>query len=279
MTASLSHIVPFEPRRFRSTVDYYGRYRVPYPDELIAGVAARVGLAAGEAVLDLGCGPGPLAVAFARLGARVTAMDPEPDMLAAAGEAAAQAGVHIERVQGSSYDLTPELGRFRLVTMGRSFHWMDRAATLGTLDRLVLPGGAVALFRDRPVSSAPDWRPLLETLGERFSPERWADRQRRQKPDFPPHEAVLLHSPFSYLERVSRIVERRIDADAIVGRAYSMSVTSPEALGPAREAFEAALRDELARLAPDGTFTEIVEIDALLAFRDAGHLAAPAGAA
>ena len=33
--------------------------------------------------------------------------------------------------------------------MGRSFHWMDRAATMAALDALVSPGGAVALFDDK----------------------------------------------------------------------------------------------------------------------------------
>src|SRR6476620_12682048 len=68
----------FEPRRFRSTVPYYARYRVPYPAPLISFVHERCGLRAGSRVLDLGCGPGQLAVAFATLGCAVTAMDPEP---------------------------------------------------------------------------------------------------------------------------------------------------------------------------------------------------------
>src|SRR5262245_61869697 len=71
-----------EPRRFRSTVPFYATYRVPYPQALVAFVAERCCLAPGSPVLDLGCGPGLLAVAFARLGCAVTAMDPEPDMLA-----------------------------------------------------------------------------------------------------------------------------------------------------------------------------------------------------
>lgn len=69
-----------DPHRFRSTVPFYAAYRVPYPDALIAFITERCDLARGGRVLDLGCGPGPLAVAFARLGCAVTAMDPEPDM-------------------------------------------------------------------------------------------------------------------------------------------------------------------------------------------------------
>ncbi len=66
----------FEPHRFRSTVPYYARYRLSYPDLLIRRVAALVGLKPGDLVLDLGCGPGFLAVPFARAGMAVTAVDP-----------------------------------------------------------------------------------------------------------------------------------------------------------------------------------------------------------
>ena len=79
-------------------------------------------------------------------------MDPSPDMLAAAAEHAAAAGVAIDLVEGSSYDLGARRGPFQLAVMGRSFHWMDRDATLRGLDRIVdlQPFlGAVVLFGDR----------------------------------------------------------------------------------------------------------------------------------
>ena len=52
-------------------------------DQLLAG------LEPGDAVMDLGCGPGLLAIPFAQAGMKVTAVDPEPEMLEAAGAARA----------------------------------------------------------------------------------------------------------------------------------------------------------------------------------------------
>ena len=260
--------IPFEARRFQSTAAYYLRYRVPYPDSLIARVAERSGLKSGDRVLDLGCGPGQLGIAFARLGATVTAMDPEPEMLAAAQDGAREAGVNVILRQDSSYDLGPEIGKLHLCVMGRSFHWMDRPATLSALDNLIEPGGAVVLFHDKNVLATPDWRSIIDRLTETFSPDRRADRLMRKSKQWAPHEAMLLNSPFRNLERIGIVRERILDIEDIVGRVYSMSSTSPQALGDKAGEFEAALRAELLQVAPDGRLSEIVESAGLLAFRD-----------
>jgi len=81
----------FNPRRFRTNVPFYARYRLSYPETLIARCAVAMGLRPGDKVLDLGCGPGLLAIPFARLGMAVTAVDPEPEMIEAARAEAAKA--------------------------------------------------------------------------------------------------------------------------------------------------------------------------------------------
>jgi SAM-dependent methyltransferase len=258
-------MVRFEPNLFRSTIPYYERYRVPYPEALIADVAVRCGIGPGSIVLDLGCGPGQLAIAFARRGAVVTAMDPDAAMLALAKERAATAGVALRLVEGSSYDLGPAIGRFRLVTMGRSFHWMDRDATLMAHDGMIEPGGAVVVFGDERLEKPnPDWRDLVQRLRAEFVPEREPVWRRL---DGEGHDMVLARSAFSRREVRGAVVRRALTPDAIVGVVYSHSDTSPDALGERREAFEAALRKALAALSPEGAFTEAVEVTAVIATR------------
>jgi hypothetical protein len=149
---------------------------------------------------------------------------------------------------------------------------MDRPATLVALDALIEPGGAVALFHDEKVVAMPDWPRPLGELSERFSPVRSETRRAKARgaADWKRHEVVLLDSPFSAVEKRGVVFRQTLTADEIVGRAYSMSVTSPEALGDNGPAFEAALRGELSALAPDGRFEEIVEAVAILAFRPGG---------
>ncbi len=258
----------YEPRRFRTTVPYYARYRLAYPPELIARVIQTVGLKPGDAVMDLGCGPGPIAILLAQAGMAVTAVDPEPDMLAAAGAAAREAGVAIESRAGSSFDMPRGIGPFKLVTMGRSFHWMDREATLRTLDSLIAPGGAIALLHDEhPRTAENAWRLVLRDIGNKYGRESSPHVQAMASPGYRKHESLLLDSPFNLLEHLGIFVKRQITADHIVGLAYSLSTTAPQKLGDRAPAFEKELRDALAALSPDGRFTEIAEPLALVARR------------
>ena len=55
---------PFDPRRFESAALHYRAGRIPYPPRLIRRIAELVGLRESHRVLDLGCGPGQLAIAF-----------------------------------------------------------------------------------------------------------------------------------------------------------------------------------------------------------------------
>src|ERR1019366_10087065 len=63
----------YEPHRFKSAAPFYERYRLGYPERLIRRLIALAGLRPGDPVLDLGTGPGLLAVPFARAGMAVTA--------------------------------------------------------------------------------------------------------------------------------------------------------------------------------------------------------------
>jgi len=258
----------YEPRRFRTTVPYYARYRLAYPAALIARVIGLLGMTPGDAVMDLGCGPGPLAVLFAQAGMRVTAVDPEPEMLEAARDAAREAGVAIDVRQGSSFDMPAGIGPFRLVTMGRSFHWMDREATLRTLDSLVTADGAVALFHDEhPATAENAWRRVLHDVANNYGRGESHHVKDRSAETYRKHESVLFDSVFNRLEHAGIFIRRGLAADDVVGLAYSLSTTAPQKLGDRKDAFEAELRGELAKLSPDGRFTEIAEMLALIARR------------
>ncbi len=265
-----------ENRRFRSAAAHYLAGRPEYAGLLIRRVASLVGLRRHHAVLDLGCGPGPLARAFARLAREVVAMDPEPEMLRVAAEACAGIG-NIRFVAGGSDDLAPSLGRFRLVAMGRSFHWMDRAATLRRLDALVEPGGAVALFHTGHAAvPANAWAARFRELRHRYG----SDAGDRPGPNggasdmaWVRHEAFLLASPFCCVEAHSVFEEGEVDAARLVDRAFSMSGTAPARLGDRAAALERDIVALIRDIAPDGRLTEVIESSALVARRSGEEFA------
>lgn len=261
--------VPYEPRRFQSAVPYYERYRLAYPQRLIARVAALVQLTPGDAVLDLGCGPGSLSVPFAKIGMNVIAADPEPEMLAAAGKAAEAAGVPLTLWQGGSYDLTPQMGPYRMASIGRAFHWMDRLATLAMLDRIIAPDGAVVFFHDaHPVLPENEWFKVLCKVGDRYGRAAQPHIAERKALGHRRYETSLYQSAFTKLDGLSVTIRKSITEDEIVGRAFSQSTTSPEKLETRADDFEAELRDRLRALSPEGRFIEIAEMVALVARRE-----------
>ncbi len=255
-------------RRFRTAARYYLAGRPPYAPRLIADVALLCGLSKAERVLDLGCGPGPLAVALAPLAGEVVALDPEPAMLQAAVEHASRAGVAVRFIEGGSEDLGPHLGTFSMVTIGRAFHWMDRARTLERLDARVAARGAVVLFADRH-PEVPDnaWLKPYRELLEQYAADD-AGRAERKAPGWLTHEAVLLGSAFDRLERVAVIERRRTAIDVFAARAFSMSSTAPDRLGARAHELERRVRELMASHASGAVeVTEVLETEALIARR------------
>lgn len=256
--------IPFDPRRFRDAAAHYLEGRAPYPEALIARVALLSGLGPADRVLDLGCGPGQLAGAFAPRAAAVVGVDPEPEMLRIA---AARGVPNATWMAGSSYDIGPQLGHFRLVVIGRAFHWMDRPDALRRLDAIVEPQGAVALFGDQhPAVPENAWHAPWRAVRDRYTRPGSA-RAWRRSPDWVPHELVLLESSFARLERIGVIERRCIPAETLVARALSMSSTSRTALGEQVQAMAADLRAAVAPFVHDGTIAEVVESEALIARR------------
>jgi SAM-dependent methyltransferase len=246
--------------RYQSAAAHYLAGRPPYADRLIRRVASWVGLTRPHRVLDLGCGPGQLARAFAPLAGEVVGMDPSPAMLAVAK--AAGGGVHYEL--GGSEDLAPLMGRFHLVVMGRSFHWMDRAETLRRLDGMIEPFGAIALFHAAP-ARAPDnaWVERYNEVRRRYT----GSEQRHHGPGWVRHEALLLDSPFCCVEACSVFERRSFDAARLVDRAFSMSSSEPAVLGQRADDLRRDIEALIGEIAVDGRLTEVIESSALIACR------------
>lgn len=257
---------------FKSTASYYAKFRPGYPDDFFALIRRVFRCDGSGRLLDLGCGTGQIAVPLAGSFAGVIGMDPEPEMLAEAREAALQTGAtNIDFVLGGSNDLhalKDQLGDFRLVTMGSSFHWMDREATLATLSRMVEPGGGLVV-----ASAGSLWtNPAPWCLEVKSIVHRWLGQERRAGSStyaVPPvrHETLIDRSPFGPCE--THVLEYKLlwTIEGIVGYLYSTSFCSPFVLGSRRQGFEDDLTGSLRCMKPDGVFSEDVKLEVLIGFR------------
>jgi SAM-dependent methyltransferase len=255
----------FFPNRFQRASQYYLNGRPTYPPLLAKRVSALIGLTRNHRVLDLGTGPGFLAVDFAPYAAEVTAIDPSPEMLSIARDNVARADGKITLVQGSSFDLDPRLGPFRLVTIGRAFHWMDRAATLQRLDEIVEPQGAVTLFLERyPDVPANLWHKDFQSIVDKYSVDDPAKPLTRAAVG---HTTILLASAFSQLEKIAVIEPRATPVERFVDRALSLASTWEGSPGSRTEDLAIELRHALEKYATDGVINEVIEGEALIARR------------
>lgn len=258
----------YNPERFKDAARFYTTGRPTYPKALAQRVAALVGVTKQSHVLDLGTGPGFLALDFAPLAAAVTAVDPAPEMLEQAQRNFASAGAQIRLVRGSSAALDPALGSFRLVTIGRAFHWMDRAQTARSLDQFVERGGAIALFSEQ-YPEVPDnaWQPAFQELIDSYGT---ADPARAQMRSPIKHETILLASAFDQLERVAVLERRRTPIERFVDRALSFATTWHGRPGSREQDLPQDVRRVLAPFADaSGHIHELIEGQALVARRTA----------
>lgn len=119
-------------------------------DRLRRRLVAAAGLGPEVSVLDVGCGTGTLAVLAARAGARVHALDGDPNALAIAREKALAAQVDVDFRHGTAWELPWEDGTFDRVFSTLMLHHLTPDEKLATLRdcRRVLRGGGKILVAD-----------------------------------------------------------------------------------------------------------------------------------
>ena len=96
----------------------------PAPDAELSATLDRLGLAPGAA-LDLGSGPGIHAIALAKRGWKVTAVDISPGAIRMASRLASEAGVKIDFRTMDVLSIQPRLNSFDLVHDRGFLHTLD----------------------------------------------------------------------------------------------------------------------------------------------------------
>ena len=252
---------------FEGTASFYRRGRNPYAPGLAETLTGALGLDGQGRLLDVGCGPGTLTLLFAHLFEEVVGLDADPGMVAEARSAAEEAKIdNATWVCMRAEELPGELGFFRVVTSGQSFHWMDRPTVASFVHDMLQHGGEVVqvdLWHDppphlhRPGPDPPVPRSVIDELRV-----KWLGLDRRaglgfrntsptgedeifQAAGFAPEHVVLVPD--------DRILERSVDD--IVAWVLSTSSTAPHLFGDRLADFERELRALLLEASPNGRFS------------------------
>jgi SAM-dependent methyltransferase len=257
---------------FAGAAEYYEQGRLPYAPGLADAVARSLALDGQGRLLDVGCGPGTVALRLAPLFEAVVGLDPDAGMLDRASRAAARLAIsNASWVCQRAEALPAGLGTFRTVTFAASFHWMDRSRVASTVATMLEPGAAVVqvdapgyrpdeLAAEARQGSLPFPPPPHEALDQLRRDYLGNDRRagqgiRNTSPDG--EDQVFRQAGFLPAETVTMPDQRAIErtADDVVALVFSTSSTAPHLFGDRRDEYERDVREVLARASPAGRFS------------------------
>jgi SAM-dependent methyltransferase len=121
----------------------YDAGRPDYPAEVYDILAARCGLRAGASVVEIGAGTGLVTRRLVAAGARIVAVEPDPNM---AAHLAAVVSGEVQIIRGTFEQAALPHDGFDLAVAAASFHWVDQTAGLAKLGQVIRPGGWAALW-------------------------------------------------------------------------------------------------------------------------------------
>jgi SAM-dependent methyltransferase len=258
--------VPHDPTLFRGTAAYYTHGRPPYSHALVGALAGEVGLDGAGRMLDVGCGPGVLTLALAGYVTEEIGLDPDTEMLAEGARRADRAGIANTRWVRARAEDIPELdlGAFKLVTFGQSFHWTDRERVADSVYEILEPGGALALIghahpgRSRPPGPGHPPIPhdaIRALIRHYLGPDRRAG-QGVATPPVDRHEDALARTRFGPPRRTFCAGRLDIvqDIDGVLANYLSTSFAAPHLFGDRLDDFAADVRAELTTRSPSGLF-------------------------
>lgn len=144
---------------FAAKADHYVRGRPDYPDAITGWLQQRLGLSAGQTVVDLGAGTGKFTGYLLKTGARVIAIEPVQQMR----RKLTDAFPNVEAHAGTAEAMPLADASVDAVICATAFHWFASAATLKEILRVLKPGGRLGLVWNARDESVP-WVAQLDRI-------------------------------------------------------------------------------------------------------------------
>jgi len=141
-------------------LDQFTRQAVPFAaaaairnEEALNRIVQSTGVGPDDTVLDVACGPGLLACAFARVAQHATGVDMTPAMLEQARKTQQEQGLNnVSWQQGDVYSLPFSEAQFSIVSSRFAFHHLqDPLAALKEMKRVCKSGGKIVVADMAPL--------------------------------------------------------------------------------------------------------------------------------
>jgi SAM-dependent methyltransferase len=231
--------------RFTGCASVYAQYRPDYPSAAIDFIVKHCGLTTGSLLVDIGCGTGISARLFAQRGLCVIGIEPNADMRAKAQAEESPEGVPAPEYRAGTAEATGLADSCAsAVLAAQAFHWFKPEEALAEFQRILRPGGWVALMwneRDETDPFTAAYGAVIRTAPDTAAVEGPRGRA---------GEVLLTDERFSERECVRFHHEQVLDEEGVLGRAFSASYAPKD---PARAAtFANALRAVFHRFQENG---------------------------
>ena len=255
---------------FKGTAWYYSRYRPLYSSTLIRYLRNKFSLDGNGNMLDLGCGDGRLSLRFSDWFENVVGLDIEPEMIQEAETISRD--IRAENTEWLIGDLDKykcnNNKTFRLVTIAKAFHWMDRPQALESLYEMIVIGGGIAVIDNySPNEVLLPWQQTVqEVVKHWYGNERRAGNITYSHPTVT-HQEIISSSKFDLEIHQLPSYEQIWTLDSIIGNHYSTSFGAKRFLGENVDLFEKHLKEELLAVDKNGVFKEQINTSVKLALK------------
>jgi ubiquinone/menaquinone biosynthesis C-methylase UbiE len=223
------------PDHFSDRATEYARYRPSWPREVVDHLAA---LAPGrDLAWDAGCGSGQLSLLLAERFRRVRATDASEHQLARAAP-----HPRVEYVEALAQESGLPAGSVDLATAAQAAHWFDLDPYFAEVQRVVRPGGIVALLSYGLAETASDADRVMEQFHREVLAPRWPPQCRHVEEGY-----RHLPFPFHELTTPSFAMEARWTGEDFLGYLETWSTMRNLEQEEGRERID-AFREELLRV-------------------------------
>ena len=255
---------------YEGSAPYYRRGRLPYSPRLARSVADALELDGRGRLIDIGTGPGIVALELSPYFEEVVGIDADVAMVGEAERESRERGIsNVTWRNLRGEELPAGLGSFRVATFAQSFHWMKRELVAPIVRDMLDPGrGRLVLVNASTVHGlehahalehpSPPSEAITELIERYLGTVRRAGRGTLPNGTPWDEEQVLEEVGFSGPQVVfipdDRVITRT--TDDVVASVFALSRSAPHLFGDRLGRFEVELRSLLTDASPSGLFSE-----------------------